>query len=85
MEKHLKPYKCTYLNEVVERSNNSNQQTGHFKITNAISKPRHVLVFKINTPIIDDQTKNLFLYNTFSVSTDPRTLEKMLSRSWKWK
>ena len=41
MENYLKPYKWTYLNEVVERSNNTQQQTGHFRITNAISKPRH--------------------------------------------
>ena len=35
METYLKPYKWTYLNEVVERSNNL-QQTGHFRITNAV-------------------------------------------------
>ena len=40
LKNYLKPYKWTYLNEVVERSNNSQQQTGHFRITNAISKPR---------------------------------------------
>ena len=42
LKNYLKPYKWLYLNEVVERSNNSQQQTGHFRITNAISKPRHV-------------------------------------------
>ena len=41
MENYLKPYRWKYLNEVVERSNNSQQQTGHFRITNAISKPLH--------------------------------------------
>ena len=40
MENYLKPYKWVYLHEKVERSNNSQQQTGHFRITNAISKPR---------------------------------------------
>ena len=48
LQNYLKPYKWTYLNEVVERSNNSQQQTGQFRITNAISKPRHVFVFGIN-------------------------------------
>ena len=43
IEKYLKPYEWTYLNEVVERSNNGQQQTGQFRITNGISKPRHVL------------------------------------------
>ena len=67
MENYLKPYKWVYLNEVVERSNNSQQQTGHFRITNAISKPCHVFVFAINTANIDSQTANPFLYNTFNL------------------
>ena len=67
MENYLKPYKWTYLNEVVERSNNSQQQTGHFRITNAISKPRHVFVFGINTARIDSQTSNPFLCDTFNL------------------
>ena len=37
-------------------------------------KPRHVFVFIINDTNIDVQTANPFLYNTFSVSTGPRTL-----------
>ena len=67
LKNYLKPYKWMYLNEVVERSNNSQQQTGHFRITNAISKPRHVFVFAINTANIDSQTANPFLYNTFNL------------------
>ena len=67
MENYLKPYKWIYLNEVVERSNNSQQQTGHFRITNAISKPRHIFVFGINTANISSQTANPFLYNTFNL------------------
>ena len=67
LKNYLKPYKWMYLNEVVERSNNSQRQTGHFRITNAISKPRHVFVFGINTANIDSQTANPFLYNTFNL------------------
>ena len=67
LKNYLNPYKWKYLNEVVERSNNSQQQTGHFRITNAISKPRHVFVFAINTANIDSQTANPFLYNTFNL------------------
>ena len=76
MENYLQPCKSTYLNEVVERSGALRQQTGNFRITNAISKPRHVFVFIINTPNIESQTANPFLYNTFNVSTDPRTLSR---------
>ena len=75
-ENYLKPYKWTYLNEVVERSGNLQQKTGHFRITNGISKPRHVFAWIINTANENSQTANPFLYNTFSVSTDPRTLNR---------
>ena len=67
METYLKPYRWTYLNEMVERSNNSQQQTGHFRITNAISKPRFVFVWGINTANVESQTANPFLYNTFNL------------------
>ena len=66
-DNYLKPYKWTYLNEVVERSNNGQQQTGQFRITNGISKPRHVFVWALNTANVDSQEQNPFLYNTFSL------------------
>ena len=65
MENYLKPYKWTYLNEVVHTSNNLQQQTGHYRITTAISKPRHVFVWAINTARINAQTENPFIYDTF--------------------
>ena len=67
IDNYLKPYKWTYLNEVVERSNNRQQQTAQFRITNGISKPRHVFVWAINTANVGSQTANPFLYNTFSL------------------
>ena len=76
MENYLKPYKWTYLNEVVFTSNALTQSKGHFRITSGISKPRHVFVFIINNENIDNQLENPFLYNTFSVSTNPRTLNR---------
>ena len=74
MSQYLKNHKWTYLRENIERSNSSQQRAGHFRISSGISKPRHVFVFIINDANIDAQTANPFLYNTFSVSTDPRTL-----------
>ena len=74
MSQYLKNHKWTYLRENIERSNSSQQRAGHFRISSGISKPRHVFVFVINDANIDAQTQNPFLYNTFSVSTDPRTL-----------
>ena len=54
---------------------NSQQGTGHFRIIKAISKPRHVFVFIINTAVIEGQTKNTLLYNTFSVA-NARNLDR---------
>ena len=65
MENYLKPHKWTYLNEVIHISNNLQQQTGHYRITTAISKPRHVFVWAINTARINAQTANPFIYDTF--------------------
>ena len=66
--------KWTYLREEIQRSNSSQQRSGYFNITNGISKPRHVFVFIINDANISAQTANPFLYNTFSVSTESKTL-----------
>ena len=74
MSKFLKPYKWMYLRENIERSNSTTQRSGNFKISSGISKPRHVFIFIINDASINSQTSNPFLYNTFSVSTDPRNL-----------
>ncbi|CAH3016502.1 unnamed protein product, partial [Porites evermanni] len=74
MNQYLKTHKRTYLREKIERSNSSRQRAGHFRISTGISKPRHFFVFIINDVNIDAQTANPFLYNTFSFSTDPRTL-----------
>ena len=65
MENYLKPYKWTYVNEVVPTSNNLQQQTGHYRITTAISKPRHVFVWAITTARINAQTANQIKYDTF--------------------
>ena len=72
MENYLKPYKWTYLKESVFTSNISTQNSGHFRIP----KPRHVFVFFINNANLNNQLQNPFLYNTFSISTDPRKLTR---------
>ena len=55
MENYLKPYKWTYLKETVFTSNLFTQYSGYFRISNGISKPRHVFVFFINNA-------NIFIY-----------------------
>ena len=76
MENYLKPDKWTYLKETVFTSNLSTQNSGHFRITNGISKPRHVFVFFIENANIENQLQNPFLYNTFKLSTNDRTLTR---------
>ena len=71
----IKNKKWSDLREEIMRSNSSTQRSGHFIITSGISKPRYVFVFIINDANINSQTTNPFLYNTFSVSTNPRTLQ----------
>ena len=68
------PKKWTYLKELIHKQNSTQQQSGNFRITTGVNRPRHVFVFIINDVSINSQTNNKFLYNTFSVSTDPRTL-----------
>ena len=76
MENYLKPYKWTYLKEIVETMNPTNQKTGHFRLTNGIKKPRHVFVFFINNDSLDNQKQNPFLYDTFKLSSNDTTLRR---------
>ena len=76
LENYLKPHKWTYLTETTYNQDMRTQQTGNFRLTNGILKPRHVFIFFINNASLNDQRYNPFLYNTFSVSTDPRTLDQ---------
>ena len=76
LENYLKPYKWTYLKETVFTDNPTTQNSGHFRKTIGVPKPRHVFVFFINNENINNQLQNSFLYNTFSISTNPRTLTR---------
>ena len=67
MENYLKLYKWWYLNEIIQRGPNTQEQTGNFRITNGIWKPRYVFVFGIDTARIESQTENPFLYDTFDL------------------
>ena len=76
LENYLKPHKWTYLTETTYNQDMRTQRTGNFRLTNGILKPKHVFIFFINNANLDNQLQNPFLYNTFSVSTDPRTLDQ---------
>lgn len=74
MKEYLVSRQWTYLKEQIYKQNSTNQQSGEYRITTGINRPRHVFVFIINDANINSQTANKFLYNNFSVSTNPRTL-----------
>ena len=75
LENYLKPHKWTYLTETTYNQNMRDQRMGTFRLTNGTPKPRHVFIFFVNNASLDNQLLNPFLYNTLSVSTNPRTLE----------
>ena len=45
-----------------------------FSFTSGLTRPHHVFVWILNDANVNDQTKNPFLYDTFSVSTNPRVI-----------
>ena len=57
----------SFLNEFVTNSTDLRQKEGNFKITNEISKPRHVFIFIVNSANFNSQTSNPFFYQTFNV------------------
>ena len=60
------PKSWTYLNEYVTNSTDLRQREGNLRITNEVSKPRHVFIFIVNSANINSQTANPFLYQTFN-------------------
>lgn len=75
MDTYLKPHSWTYFREMIERSPSLRQQTGVFKITSGVSKPRHVFIWFLNDARIDNQTQNMFLFDTFNVANNRTLIE----------
>ena len=69
----------SYLNEYVVTLLNLRQKEGIFKITNSISKPRHVFEFIINKTKVSSPANNPFLYNTFDVVNNKKLLRCYLT------
>ena len=66
MERYMKPHKWNYLREEIYSSNSGRQQTGTFKITSAIERPRDVFVWILNGARKASQTQNPFMFDTFN-------------------
>ena len=63
---YFKNRKWSYLREVINSNDATQQASGNFRISTRINKPRYVFVFIINTADDNDQGANKFLYNTFT-------------------
>ena len=72
MDKYLNTRKWTYLRELVQPSDSTQQKSGSFRISSGINKPRHVFIFFIDDVNDEEYSQNKFLYNTFSVADDKR-------------
>ena len=60
----------SYLNEYVTNSTSLRQREGNFRVTNEVTKPRHVFIFIVNSANFNSQTANPFLYQTFNVANN---------------
>ena len=67
VEKYLKAHTWTYLKERIETAPFT-QQSGKFRITNSIRKPRHVFIWVLNTAKMNDQEQNMFVFNTYNIA-----------------
>ena len=74
MREYFNARKWTYLRELVERGNSTQQQSANFRISTSINKPRHVFVFILIDSNVETQTVNKFLYNTFNVVNNKKLM-----------
>ena len=74
-EKYLKPKKWTYLREHHEIIQTT-AGNSYFRISTGIRRPRHVLVWVVNTDQYSSQEGNIFTFNTFSVGDNERYFSK---------
>ena len=64
-----------FLNDYTTKSYTTRQKEEEFRITNSITKPRHVYVFFLENSKLNSQTANPFQYNTFTLDGN-KTLKR---------
>ena len=74
-EKYLKPKKWTYLKEHHEIIQTT-ATNSYFRISTGIRRPRHVLIWVVNSTNYNNQISNIFSFNTFAVGTANRYFTK---------
>ena len=68
VERFLKPYRWAYLKEQIVDSGPLRQETGKFRITKAVKKPKHIFIWALNATKFRDQEQNMFVFNTFNIA-----------------
>ena len=68
VERFLKPYRWSYLKEQIVDSGPLRQETGTFRITKAVKKPKHIFIWALNATKFRDQEQNMFVFNTFNIA-----------------
>ena len=71
MEKYLQPKKWVYLMEHHE-STQTTAINSFYRISTAIRRPRHVLLWVVPTASYSNQEHNIFTFNTFSIGANQR-------------
>ena len=74
-EKYLKPKKWAYLREHHEIIQTT-AVNSYFRISTGIRRPRHILVWVVNTDHYSNQERSIFTFNTFSVGDNNRYFTK---------
>ena len=74
LDNYFIPKKWTYLKELIHKQNSTQQQSGEFRITSGVNRPRHVFVYIIKDENVNSQTANKFLYDTFAPANQTLTI-----------
>ena len=74
-EKYLKPKKWIYLREHQE-SIQTTAINSFFRISTGIRRPRHVFLWAVRMDNYNDQTHNIFTFDTFAIGANNRYFAK---------
>lgn len=66
-DEYLKPHTWSYLKERLGISPGGQQKQATFKLTSSIRKLRRVFIRALNDAKFNDQTQNMFIFNTYTI------------------
>lgn len=66
-DEYLKPHTWSYLKERLGISPGGQQKQATFKLNSSIRKLRRVFIRALNDAKFNDQTQNMFIFNTYTI------------------